>query len=101
MQILEIGAVSRATQRLAGLKPFRHFYLDDIRAPIGKLAHTGWSGSHAGEIKHSEARKGLGSPRKRHFRLSPSSLGPLGRWRDHLQYRARCPDRAPFPPPKA
>src|SRR5215510_4974506 len=48
MQIVEVGPVARPAERLAARRIRRQLDLDDVRAPIGELAHTGGAGPDPG-----------------------------------------------------
>ena len=64
VQVLKVAAFARAAHRLfdAG----RGLDLDDIGAPVGKLAHAGRSRSDAGQIENGETRKSFRSAGKGH-----------------------------------
>ena len=54
VQVLEVRPPPRPAQLFAGV--FRQGVdLDDIRAPVRKLAHAGRPGANAGEVEHGEA----------------------------------------------
>src|SRR5262249_11365720 len=75
VQVLEIRAEARPAH-VALFDVFRGFYLDDIRAPVGELAHAGWAGTDPRQIEYGETRQGLGSRARRHV----------------LRPRTECPD---------
>src|SRR5688572_7229048 len=86
MQILEVGALARPAHAFAALLVRRHLDLDDIGAPVGELPHAGGAGPDPGEVEDGEARKRLGSLRKRHgcgfrpgslARPGPSPISPM------------------------
>src|SRR5215213_1273773 len=76
MQVLEIGAFTRAAEAFAFRHVFGHLDLDAVRAPVGELTHAGRTGAHACEIQHGEARKRRRSARKGHTKFRRMILTP-------------------------
>ena len=70
VQIHEVRVVARPAHRLFGIR--RRFDLNDVGAPVGKLAHTGRPGAHARQIEHGKARQRLRCAWARHRECSCS-----------------------------
>ena len=58
LQVLEVGTVPRAAHIGTAIRRFGDFDLDDIGAPIGKLAHRGRPGPGPGQIEDGNVAKG-------------------------------------------
>ena len=54
VQVLEVGALARATRPLAAGQRLGQLDLDDVGAPVGQLAHRGRAGPHLGQVDHPE-----------------------------------------------
>ncbi len=59
MQVLEVEAVARAA---GGVGAFagRRLDLDDMRPPVGELAHRGWTGTVRRQVKDGDMGQGQG-----------------------------------------
>ena len=79
MQVLKVRSFARAAHRLFGVR--RRFDLDDVGAPVGKLAHAGRPGAHARQIEHGKARERLRRARE-------------GTVRTPFSFSAKLPKRA-------
>ena len=55
MQVHEVGALARPPERLAGVQVRRRLDLDDVGAPVGKLAYAGGTRAYPGQVQHSES----------------------------------------------
>ena len=81
MQVLEVRTLAGPTHLF--FEAGRRLDLDDIGAPVGKLAHAGRPRPHAGQVEHCEARKSLRGPGRRHcgrflVRFLPAGLHRRG-----------------------
>ncbi len=74
MQILKIRAMPAAAQAFAGLERFRQLDLDDVGAPIGKLAHAGGPGADPGQVENGKARQRRRGRLMRHGRVFLNGL---------------------------
>ena len=54
VQVLEVGTVAGAADRVAAFQPFRRLDLDHVGAPIGELARASRARAHPRQVEHRQ-----------------------------------------------